>query len=108
MSTATDYSPPTQSTILLAVTVKIKFTIQRIGKLQQPSWYEASVTTGKASTPVATNAKAAILESISLALLLSNSDNVGLDSGDRGLAVAVQGRLSVIRQKQYCRSLLIQ
>ena len=67
---------------LLTVTVKIKFTIRGIGRLQQPSWYEASVTTAIASTPVAINAIATVLESISLALLLLHSDNVGLNSGE--------------------------
>ena len=47
--------------------------------------------TAKASTPVAINAIATMLESISLVLLLSNSDNIGLDSGDRGLTIAVLG-----------------
>jgi len=41
-----------------------------------------SVTTAKASTPVAINAIAAVLEVISLALLLTNSVNVGLNSGE--------------------------
>ena len=80
---AINYSPSTTiREILLTVTVKIKFSIRGIGKLQQPSWYEASVTTAKASMPVAIIAIAAVLEIISLALLLTNSDNVGLNSGE--------------------------
>ena len=63
-----------------------------IGRLQQSSWYDASVTTAKASTPVAINAIATMLESINQALLLTKSDDIGPDSGDRELTIAVLGK----------------
>jgi len=76
--------------ISLSVTVKIKFSIRGMGDLQQSSWYDASVTTVTASMPVAITTIATMLES--QALLLTNSDNVGPDSGDRGLTTAVLGK----------------
>ena len=53
------------------------------------------MTTAETSTPVAIHAIAAILENISLALLLTHSDNVGLNSGNRGLTIAFLGLQSI-------------
>jgi len=78
-----------------------------LGNLQQSSWYEASVTTAKASTPVAIHAIAAVLRNISLALLLTHSDNVGLELttaflGLQSIYVSVYlGQIEETRSKFY-------